>query len=316
MDLELTVNGDRRLVAPAPGETLLDVLRARFGLLSPKRGCSPAGQCGSCLVLLDGEPQVACTVPAEGAAGRAVTTLEGLPEPERARFAEAFAAAGAVQCGFCLPGIVLRAHHLLAQDPRPTRAAIAAALDAHLCRCTGYVKILDAIERVAAMRRGERGSEAPPTGGVGARLERHGAREQVLGTRPFVDDLAPPGLLHGAVTLSPHARARVLGIDTAAARAHPGVVAVADRRGRARRALEGTPVRRLARVRGRRRGGPLRRRRARRGRRRERDSPRAPRRSWSPSSTRSSSPSSLPTTPCARTRPGSTPCTRTCCRAR
>jgi xanthine dehydrogenase molybdenum-binding subunit len=227
--LELTVNGDRRCADPAPGETLLDVLRSHFGLLSPKRGCTPLGQCGSCLVLLDGVPQVACTVPAESIAGRTVLTVEGLPEPDRARFAEAFAAASAVQCGFCLPGIVLRAHHLLERNARPTRAEIANALDAHLCRCTGYIRILDAIERVAELRRGDPPAEAPDAlhaGGVGARVERYEARDQVLGARPFVDDLAPPGLLHGAVTMSPHARARVVRIDTTRARALPGVVDV------------------------------------------------------------------------------------------
>jgi xanthine dehydrogenase molybdenum-binding subunit len=213
-------------VEAAAGESLLDVLRERLGIRSPKRGCANQGQCGACVALVDGEPRAACTISAASVEGRAVVTLEGLPTVERERFASAFAAADGLQCGFCIPGVVLRAHDLLERHASPSRGEIAAALDEHLCRCTGYVGILDAIEAVARARRGE----APPAtlrdGGVGASLERYQARERVLGERPFVEDLTAPGLLHGAVVLSEHARARVLRIDTSQARALPGVAAV------------------------------------------------------------------------------------------
>jgi xanthine dehydrogenase molybdenum-binding subunit len=165
-------------------------------------------------------------MPAEKAQGREILTLEGLSDEERELTARAFAAAGGVQCGFCIPGFALRAKYLLDRNPRPTREEIAHAIDGHLCRCTGYVKILDAIELVARARRGEEIPEPIEDGGVGRRLRRYNARELVLGDRPYVADLTREGLLHGALTLSPHPRARVLRVDTAKACALPGVRAV------------------------------------------------------------------------------------------
>jgi len=220
------VNGVACDAEAREGETLLDLLRLSLGITSPKRGCAPQGQCGACVALVDGEPHATCTIPAAAAAGRRVVTVEGLPAEEREAFARALAACHAVQCGFCTPGIVIRASHLLAVNPDPTRAEIAAALGEHLCRCTGYAGILAAIEAVAASRRGATLPAAVTDGGVGARLERYQARALALGERPFVDDLVRPGMLFGAVRLSDHPRARVRGISTERARAHPGVVAV------------------------------------------------------------------------------------------
>jgi xanthine dehydrogenase molybdenum-binding subunit len=220
------LNGAERVVEAHPEETLLDVLRQRCHLISPKRGCAPAGQCGSCVALVDGEPHATCTIAAEACEGRAVVTVEGLPPAERAEFADAFTATHGLQCGFCTPGLVIRAHHLLAVNPAPSRAEIAAALGDHLCRCTGWVKVIDAIDRVARGRRGEPLETLPATGGVGVRVERYRARELALGERPFVDDLSEPHMLFGALTLSAHARAHVWRVDTRRARAVPGVVAV------------------------------------------------------------------------------------------
>jgi len=227
MLIDLVLNGERRRIEAGPADSLLDLLRLRLAIRSVKRGCPPLGQCGACLALVNGEPRVTCTIPAASAAGCEVLTLEGVAAPERECLARAFAAAGGIQCGFCTPGIVLRAKHLLDQNPDPTRAEIAAALDEHLCRCTGYLGIVDAIALAARARRGQPLPAPVAAGGVGARLERVGAHELALGTRAFVDDLAPPEMLHGAVMLAAHARARVLRIDTARARAHPGVVRVA-----------------------------------------------------------------------------------------
>jgi xanthine dehydrogenase molybdenum-binding subunit len=224
--VRLTVNGAERELPALEGETLLDLLRRGCGLVSVKRGCQPQGQCGACVALVDGEPHATCTIAAENAAGRNVTTVEGLPAAERETFARAFAATHGLQCGFCTPGIVIRAAHLLRANPDPTRAEIAVALADHLCRCTGYAKILDAIGLAARARRGAALPEPPAAAGVGARLERYQARELVLGERPFVDDLVRPGMLFGAVTLSAHPRARVKRMDVSRARAHPGVVAV------------------------------------------------------------------------------------------
>jgi selenium-dependent xanthine dehydrogenase len=163
---------------------------------------------------------------AASASGRTVLTLEGLSASDRHLFSRAFAAAAGVQCGFCIPGIALRAKHLLDQHPDPSRDDIARAIDVHLCRCTGYKKIVEAIALMARGRRGEEIPEPVVEGGVGARLARYDAVRSALGERAYVDDLDRPGLLHGAVVLSPHPRARVRLIDTAKARASPGVVAV------------------------------------------------------------------------------------------
>ncbi len=227
MRVSLIVNAEPREVEAAPSESLLDILRERLGIRSPKRGCPPLGQCGACVALVNGEPRATCTLPAAAAAGCEVLTVEGLSPLERERFAGAFAAAGGVQCGFCTPGIVMRAKHLLDRNPAPTREQIAAALDEHLCRCTGYHSILDAIALAAGAARGVPLPGPHDAGGVGARLERYGARALTLGESAFVDDLARPGMLFGAVALSEHARARVVSIGTARARAVPGVVCIA-----------------------------------------------------------------------------------------
>lgn len=192
-------------------------------MLSPKDGCSPSGQCGCCTVLVDGKPLVSCQVGLERAAGKDVTTVEGLGEDERTRFAEAFAATGALQCGFCTPGIVMRAKALLEKKGAAlTRDDAARHLGAHLCRCTGYIKILDAIELLA------KGDEVliPRPGGVGASGVRYQGSELTLGDKPYVDDLRIPGMLHAALHLSAHARADVVRIDTTAAAEVKGVVAV------------------------------------------------------------------------------------------
>lgn len=220
------VNGVDHEVHVREGESLLEMLRERLGVTSPKDGCAPQAQCGCCLALVGGKPMTACAVPATRVDGKEVTTLEGVPEEDRRRLADAFVAAAGLQCGFCIPGFALRAWSMVEQNPRPSRDEIARGVDVHLCRCTGYVKILDAIELYAAARRGEAVIARPPDGGVGERVARVQGAELTLGERPFVCDLAPDGLLHGAVVLSPHARARIVRIDTTAAVALDGVVAV------------------------------------------------------------------------------------------
>ncbi len=225
--LELTVNGRRYQVSPDPGESLLETLRNRCGVISTKDGCQPQGQCGCCLALVDGLPKTTCAVPTSKAADKEILTLEGVDPREREIMARSFVAAAGLQCGFCIPGFALRAKALLDKNPAPTREEIATALNGHLCRCTGYVKILDAVELMGAAWRGEGLAEICTDGGVGTSLARYRGLEMVLGDRPFTDDLTRPHMLHGAVVLSPHARARVRRIETSAALAHPGVVAVA-----------------------------------------------------------------------------------------
>jgi xanthine dehydrogenase molybdenum-binding subunit len=225
-EIELTVNGVVRRVRPRPGESLLAVLRERCGVTSVKDGCHPQGQCGACAAIVNGHARVTCTLPIEMAAGATVVTLEGLPEEQRALLQRAFAAAGASQCGFCIPAIALHATALVERNPHVTRAEATKALDLHLCRCTGYVKILDAIELYARAHRGEPIPVALADGGVGKPLVRSGPDASPLAGRSYVGDVARPDMLHGVVLLSAHAHARVLRIDTAAAAAHPGVAAV------------------------------------------------------------------------------------------
>ncbi len=227
MSVEFTLNGEKRQVEPAEGESLLTTLRERCDTTSPKDGCSPQGQCGCCLALIDGKPKVTCATPTAKAAGKEIITLEGISDEERELTAKAFVAAAGLQCGFCIPGIALRAKHLIDKNPDPTRAEIAKAIDVHLCRCTGYVKIVDAIELLAKARRGEAIPEPVTDGGVGKSLQRYRGLDLVLGDRPYVADMKREGMLYGVLVLSDHARARVVSIDTSKAEALPGVHAVA-----------------------------------------------------------------------------------------
>ncbi len=224
--MRFILNGRPCEIAPEPGESLLDALRERLGVHSVKDGCQPQGQCGCCLALVDGAPKTTCAVEAAKVADKEVLTLEGLSAGERETTARAFVAAAGLQCGFCVPGIALRAKHLLDGNPRPTRDEIARALDGHLCRCTGYVKIIDAVELMARARRGEPVPEPETDGRIGRSLRRYQGPDLVLGTRPYVADMTREGLLHGALVLSPHARALVRRIDISRARALPGVQAV------------------------------------------------------------------------------------------
>ena len=218
---EFTVNGQTVSVGDHH-DHLLAALRDELRITSPKDGCSPSGQCGCCTVLIDGKARISCQTSLEKAAGAEITTLEGVDEAERQRMADSFAAHGALQCGFCTPGIVMRTVALLGRDKETTRDDAARHLGAHLCRCTGYVKILDAVESLAA-------GETPVAiteGGVGGRGVKYEGQELSLGDRGFIDDMEPEGCLHGAVVLSEHARADIMAIDPADALAMPGVVAV------------------------------------------------------------------------------------------
>jgi len=224
--LKLTVNGEAVFLEDARDLSLLDVLRDRLGLISPKDGCQPLGQCGCCTVLIDGKPRLSCTMPASVAEGKSVTTLEGLSEADRQTLADCFVRAGGVQCGFCIPGIAMRAHALTGRKAEPSRDEIAADLRAHLCRCTGYTKIVDAIELLARTRRGEGDNGSAIAGRVGERLGKYGGHDAVLGRHQYIDDIALPGMLHGALRLADHPRARVKRINTAPALDIPGVIRV------------------------------------------------------------------------------------------
>ena len=202
---------------------LLAALREELNITSPKDGCSPTGQCGCCTVMVNGKAVVSCQTPLAKVEGGTVVTLEGIDQKERDKYAQAFAACGGLQCGFCIPGIVVRAKAQV--DKKGTslkREDMARHLGAHLCRCTGYVKILDAIEMVAQ-------NETPvlvKTGGVGTRSVKYEAEALALGDRGYVDDIRVDGLLHAALHFTSHTRADVIGINVEAARKAPGVQAI------------------------------------------------------------------------------------------
>ncbi|HKI84353.1 MAG TPA: molybdopterin cofactor-binding domain-containing protein, partial [Candidatus Krumholzibacteria bacterium] len=224
--ISFTLNGTPQSFTSFEGETLMQSLRERFGMLSIKNGCAPQGQCGACLALIDGKAKTTCAIPVEKADGKEILTLEGIGEENRRLIARCFTTAAGLQCGFCIPGIALRTHWLLERNPDPSREEIAKSLDAHLCRCTGYLRIFDAIEMVAKARRGEAVPKAEEDGHVGKSLRRWHGEDLSLGMHEYVDDMKRPGMLYGAVTLSKHPRARVKSIDTSKARALPGVVKV------------------------------------------------------------------------------------------
>jgi selenium-dependent xanthine dehydrogenase len=225
--MRFTLNGSPVEAEVRPGMTLLDLLREGCGVTSVKDGCAPEGSCGACTVLVGGKAVVSCAQKAEHAEGRSVLTQEGLSHDDRELWADCFVVSGASQCGFCSPGIVMKAEGLLAKNPDPTREEVSRALAGNLCRCTGYVKIVDAVRFAAGARRGEPVPQPDWSGKVGTRTGRYQGRELALGDKPYVNDLTAEGMLHGAIRFSDHPRAHVLRIDTSGAERHPGVVAVA-----------------------------------------------------------------------------------------
>ncbi len=218
-----TVNG--QTVTVEQNQKLLRYLRDTLRLTSVKDGCSE-GACGTCTVLIDGKPARACIQQTDRLAGKAVLTVEGLSDFEKDVYAFAFGEAGAVQCGFCIPGMVLCAKALLDVNPAPTEEEIAYALRNNICRCTGYVKIKDAVRRAAEYLRAGRLPEDSGAWRLGARVHRLDVREKVLGTGEYCDDLYMEGMLYGSAVRAAYPRARVLKIHTEEARALPGVALV------------------------------------------------------------------------------------------
>jgi aerobic-type carbon monoxide dehydrogenase small subunit (CoxS/CutS family) len=161
--IALLVNDEPAEVAFAPHKTLLEVLREDLGLTGTKHGCE-LGECGTCTVLLDGTPVLSCLVLGLACANRAVKTVEGMAREGRLHpLQETFADLGAAQCGYCTPAFLLAAEALLVENPKPTRDEIKDALAGNLCRCTGYIKIYEAVELAAARMRGEKVEPARET---------------------------------------------------------------------------------------------------------------------------------------------------------
>lgn len=204
--------------------TLLSFLREGEGITSVKDGCSGQATCGACMVEINGKAKLSCTQKMKFLDHAEVITMEGIPDEVRNVIARAYVEKGAVQCGFCTPGLIMRTKVLFVENPHPTRDEIKQAINLNLCRCTGYVKIVDAIEEALQhLRLGTHSDEPPRQAGIGQPLTKYGAYETAVGKRHFVNDLKFDGMFHGALRFSDHPRAKVLCIDTAAASGVEGV---------------------------------------------------------------------------------------------
>jgi aldehyde oxidoreductase len=227
--IPFALNGRAVTVNADPSTPLLRVLREELGLTGTKQGCDMEGECGACTVIVDGEAVRSCLLPVGKVAGRSVTTIEGIGTPDNPHpLQSAFLEAGAVQCGYCTPGALLSAKALLDRNANPAREEITAALDGNLCRCTGYVKIVQAVELASARMRGDSraGATHPDSPVVGGTALRHGGWERVSGAALFAEDISMPNLHHVRVVRSPHFHARLVSIDISQALEVPGVVRV------------------------------------------------------------------------------------------
>ena len=220
IEIQFELNGQAHRASVAPELLLADFLRRDLELKGTKTSCE-VEVCGSCTVLLDGRPVSACTTLTHEIDGRSLTTIEGLGDDALDPVQEAFWEEGGFECGFCTPGMILAARALLDENPDPSEEDIKTALDGNICRCTGYLSIIRSIDRAAELRRGQGASAPRPLD-----ERRLDGAAKVRGEPVYTADLTYPGMLYGRVLRSPHAHARILGIDTAAAEAHPGVVAV------------------------------------------------------------------------------------------
>ena len=219
-----TVNGNS--VTVTKNQKLLRYLRDTMQLTSVKDGCSE-GACGTCTVLIDGKPARACVQQTDRLDGKNIITVEGLSSWEKEVFTFAFGEAGSVQCGFCIPGMVMCAKALIDSNPDPTREEAAGAIRGNVCRCTGYVKIIDGILLAAKIfREGKLPGPSPDDWQVGSRVHRIDTAEKVQGYGRYPDDIYVEGMCYGSAVRSAYPRARVLSVDTSEAEALAGVVCV------------------------------------------------------------------------------------------
>ncbi len=222
--INFVINGEARSASVAPTLRLLDLLRDELHLCV-KEGCG-IGECGACTVIMDGRPVNACLVFAAEANGTVIETVEAETPAlgELSALQAAFIDAGAIQCGYCTPGMVVSARALLARDRHPSREAIVEALAGNYCRCTGYEPLVAAVEAVAAG--GYRAAPALPGPYVGTAANRIDGPAKVTGAATYTHDLSVPGMLHARLLTSPHPSARIVRVDLERARAMPGVRAV------------------------------------------------------------------------------------------
>ncbi len=225
--INFILNGKAEKYGGDPGITLLKFLRNHKNITSVKDGCSCQGACGACMVEINGEAKLSCLTPLKKLENSTVNTLEGLPENVRDIIAKAFVEKGAVQCGFCTPGFLMRTNVLLQKNPAPSRDQIKQALTLNLCRCTGYVKIIDAIyEAALRLQHVSPSAGTSLSGSVGTSYPKYEAYEMALGKRLFVNDLKFEGMLHAALYFSDHPKAKIIEINTSEALKLKGVVRI------------------------------------------------------------------------------------------
>lgn len=229
--IKINVNGTDYELAVKPNTTLLELLRNQLRLTGTKKGCG-LGDCGACTVLLNGKAVNSCLVLAVEADGQNVLTIESLAEGEKLHpIQQSFVEKGAIQCGFCTPGMILRTKALLDENPDPSEEEIKKALSGNLCRCTGYTKILEAVETSKAYLKGEKPDKiefqpqksAMNLSVVGKRLPKIDAPDKATGRAIYTDDIVLPNMIYGKLLLSPLPHAKIKSIDTEKARALPGV---------------------------------------------------------------------------------------------
>ncbi len=225
--IKFSLNGERINYDGDAQKSLLKYLRNDKDITSCKDGCSGQAYCGACMVEINGEAKLSCITQMGKLNGAEIITMEGIPENVRTVIAKAFVEKGAVQCGFCTPGFIMRTKVLFQKNPTPTREEIVNALNINLCRCTGYVKIIDAIE-LAAKNLSENipASYSEKTAAIGTSYPKYQAYETAIGTRKFVNDLKFGGMLFGALKFSDHPRARILDINYTEAEKIPGVIRI------------------------------------------------------------------------------------------
>jgi len=220
------VNGELQELEISPRAMLLDVLRDQLRLTGAKNGCGH-NACGSCTVIVDGEAVRSCVYPASRAAEKRVETIEGLVENGQLHpLQQAFIDAGAIQCGFCTPGMIMASKALLDGNPQPSREEVIDALAGNLCRCTGYAKIIEAVETAAGLSEPREERPELPLEVVGHEMPRPDARGKVTGEATFAADLYFDNMLFAKVLRSEHPHAKILGVSAERAKAMPGVVAV------------------------------------------------------------------------------------------
>ncbi len=225
--ITLDVNGEHHAVAVKDGETLLDVLREKLGLTGTKKGCNH-GVCGACTILVDGEPKNSCLLLAAACENKTITTIEGIARNGKLHpLQRAFINHGAVQCGFCTPGMILSAYALIVKRPDPSTEEIKTALSGNLCRCTGYARIIDAVKNWKKYENAEEPPMDPEDlekfSCVGKSFPRVDAADKVSGWAKYTADYSFADMLTGKILTSPIAHGRIRSIDTTKAKALPGV---------------------------------------------------------------------------------------------